>query len=205
MRRSADEAQTMILDAAEHCLLEGGPDSIRLQEIARAVGISHPAVLHHFGTRENLVEAVVKRAVAHLETDLVRLLSHSQATDGAAVFAAIEHVFAALVSRGHGRMLAWLLLSGNAPHEDLLSLHALAELAHRKRLEAAPAQEISFEDTCFRILLVAISVLGESVAGPALRESLGLDARDEAQRFRAWLVRMLAPPEFASPASKPAK
>jgi len=34
-----------------------------LQEIAADVGVSHSTILHHFGSREALVEAVVTRAL----------------------------------------------------------------------------------------------------------------------------------------------
>jgi len=97
VRRSADDARTEILDVAERRMLRVGPDGIRLQQIAQAIGVSHPALLHHFGTREELVEAVVQRALNHLETDLVRLLAQSSTEGAEAVFAAIEHVFSALV------------------------------------------------------------------------------------------------------------
>src|SRR5947199_358921 len=61
-RRTADEARAEILDAAERILVETGPGAIRLQQVAELVGVSHPTVLHHFGTREALVAAVVERA-----------------------------------------------------------------------------------------------------------------------------------------------
>jgi AcrR family transcriptional regulator len=40
---------------------------LRLQDIAADVGISHPAVLHHFGSREALVHAVIQRAILSLQ------------------------------------------------------------------------------------------------------------------------------------------
>ena len=58
-RRSAAETRDAILEAAERRLVDGGPEAIRLQEIAADAGISHPAILHHFGSREGLVEAMV--------------------------------------------------------------------------------------------------------------------------------------------------
>ena len=51
-RLPADEAKTRILEAAQKRLTEGGPDAIRLQDLAADLGISHPAILHHFGSRE---------------------------------------------------------------------------------------------------------------------------------------------------------
>ena len=48
VRRTKEEAQRVILDAAEERLANGGPEALRLQDIAADVGISHPAILHHF-------------------------------------------------------------------------------------------------------------------------------------------------------------
>ena len=79
-RRTAEEARAEILDAAERRLAAAGPAALRLQEVAADVGISHPAVLHHFGSREALVQAVVERAMQNLEDDLVR--SFAGATAG---------------------------------------------------------------------------------------------------------------------------
>ena len=66
-RRSREEARRLILDAAERLLTEGGPEAVRLQEVGRAVGISHPAVLHHFGSREGLLLELESRAMERLQ------------------------------------------------------------------------------------------------------------------------------------------
>ncbi|MDO9127858.1 MAG: helix-turn-helix domain-containing protein, partial [Parvibaculum sp.] len=62
VRRTAEEARRLILDAAEERLAKQGPEGLRLQDIARDVGISHPAILHHFESREGLVRALIARA-----------------------------------------------------------------------------------------------------------------------------------------------
>ena len=61
-RRSAPEARRAILEAAEKRLREGGPEAVRLQDLARDLGVSHPAILHHFGSREKLIRAVMRDA-----------------------------------------------------------------------------------------------------------------------------------------------
>ena len=85
VRRSAEEAQRRILDAAEKRLREGGPEAVRLQDIARDVGISHPAILHHFASRDGLTQALERRAMDRLETELVQVLSSQPAQGGTAV------------------------------------------------------------------------------------------------------------------------
>src|SRR2546422_3143433 len=136
VRRSAAEAQRLILDAAEKRLREGGPEAIRLQDIARDVGISHPAILHHFASRDGLTRALEQRAMRRLEAELVDALS-SQPADGDTAVAIIERAFATLGDAGHARMLAWrvLQLARAEPHEPQRLLRALADLVHARRVE----------------------------------------------------------------------
>src|SRR5262245_2710918 len=139
VRRSAEEAQRMILDAAEKRLREGGPEAIRLQDIARDVGISHPAILHHFASRDGLTQALERRAMQRLEAELVESLSTRPAVGDTAV-AVIERAFAALGDAGHARMLAWRVLQisrTDDPSEPQQLLRALADVVHARRVELA--------------------------------------------------------------------
>src|SRR5271165_2303383 len=76
-RRTGEEARSAILDAAERLLVASGPAGIRLQEVAADVGVSHPTVLHHFGSREGLLEAVVARALESLHAGLLAAVQTS--------------------------------------------------------------------------------------------------------------------------------
>lgn len=196
LRRSAEETRAEILDAAERRLLELGPDGIRLQQIAADVGISHPAVLHHFGNREGLIGAVVTRAFTSLEADLIRSVAAAQPGGDTAIMAAIEQTFQLLVTRGHGRVLSWLLLSGHSPDTSQSQLRVLAEVVHQKRLAATPKADVAFDDTLFRLLLVTLAFIGDSVAGTTMRKIAGMDDRKDSERFRSWLARLLVPPEL---------
>ena len=54
--------------------MESGPAGIRLQDVAREVGVSHPTILHHFGSRDRLVEAVIKRRVRAMNQEVILAL-----------------------------------------------------------------------------------------------------------------------------------
>jgi AcrR family transcriptional regulator len=192
-RRTAEQARREILDAAEKRLGELGPDGLRLQQIAADVGLSHPAILHHFGSREGLLRAVVQRAVESLEADLIRALQVAPATDEPAALDVIERAFRVLVDRGHARVVAWLYLSGHQPDAGMARIRAVAEVAHLRRVELGPPDRpVAFEDTLFRTLLVALTIFGEAVAGAAMRRSAGLDAPGDPARFREWLARLIS-------------
>jgi len=166
----------VILDAAQKRLTEGGPEAVRLQDVARDVGISHPAVLHHFGSREGLLQALEQRAMANLQADLLAARNSDHA---------LERVATTLGEQGHARLLAWWALRGgpeaaSEPHE-----HMLSELA-----DALAAEEPggSREDIEFSIRLIAAAMLGEALLGPTLSRSAGLPQDEASPRFRRRLA-----------------
>jgi AcrR family transcriptional regulator len=83
-RRDAAAAREAILDAAEKQLVVTGPSGIRLQEVAKEAGVSHPTVLHHFGSREALVKAVCTRSVHAIHVGLVEAIASSTGSPNAA-------------------------------------------------------------------------------------------------------------------------
>ncbi len=192
-RRPAEEAQRAILDAAEQRLLAAGPDALRLQDVAADVGVSHPAILHHFGSREGLMRAVTARALASLEADLVRRLADpTDDVDGAAL---LDRVFETLGDRGHARLVAWLVLTGLGdapPGAGVRVVRAVADLVHERRMAAGRATSADFEDSLFTIMLAATALFGDAIVGPQVRASAGL-AQDPGadQRFRNWLAELV--------------
>jgi AcrR family transcriptional regulator len=191
-RRTADEARAAILDAAERCLVEAGPGAIRLQQVAADVGVSHPTVLHHFGSREALVEAVVERALGAIQADVLAAIQ--RAPDGEdEVAALLDRVFAALSTGGHGRALAWCALSGMTPSPQDLRLREIAEAAHHiRKSRRGAARTPPFEDTTFTILLAMFAIFAESVAWPMMSRGAGLpEGKAAEERFRRWLAGVL--------------
>jgi AcrR family transcriptional regulator len=192
-RRTADEARTAILDAAERRLVESGPGGIRLQEVAADVGMSHPTVLHHFGSREALVEAVVARALESLHAGLVAAVRAAPA-DEEQVSGLLDRVFEVLADGGQGRAFMWLALAGYTPQRDQLRLRDVAEAVHelRRARRAGKKRMPPLEDTTFTVLLATMALLAQSVLGAQLLHGAGVgdDARAQA-RFRAWLARLM--------------
>lgn len=191
-RRTAEEARAAILDAAEHRLVAAGPGGIRLQEVAAEVGVSHPTVLHHFGSREALVEAVVRRSLDSIQVDVRNALQKAPEGEGP-VASMFDGVFEALTSRGQGRALMWLALAGHKPKDDTLRLHESAETIHALRAARLPDGDDapSFEDSQFMVVLAASVLLASSVIGESMLRDAGVRDAKGAARFRAWLARLL--------------
>jgi AcrR family transcriptional regulator len=185
-RLPADEARRRILEAAERELARVGPTGLKLTELAAELGISHPAILHHFGSREGLVSAVVRKAVLSLNEQLVNLLRHSGG-DGRAI---LDRVVDFYSGRGHARLLAWLALADeNRDEADAQPLRMLAE--ELLKLRGSPPEEL--DELLFRIQVGAFALFGEALLGRAVRRDSGQpDTQEVSERFRRKLLAMLA-------------
>ena len=191
-RRSAETAREEILAAAERRLIADGPAALRLQDLAAEVGISHPAILHHFGSREGLVNAVVERAIAKLHADLIAAIAGSGTRfDGVSL---LDRVHDMLATRGHARLLAWLVLSGYEPLDGAdvrAGWKKIIDMTHAAR-RAATSTTASREDTAFTVVLSALAVFGQALAGPNTFAAAGLGRTPKVQaQFRAWLSALL--------------
>ncbi len=195
-RRTADEARRMILDAAEARFLAEGPAALRLQELAGELGVSHPTILHHFGSREGLVRAVAARSLGALQADLVAALGEGDLPKRD-VAALVEQIFSALGEHGQARMLAWLALSteGRAmAGEAGPFLRVLSVMVHTRRMEAwtGPEPGPSFEDSRFVVMLAVTALVGDALLGQAIRASGGFgDDPDSGRRFHKWLAALV--------------
>src|SRR5438876_6407153 len=78
VRRTRAAAREEMLDAAEELLGVGGPDAVRVQRVARAVGVSDAAVHYHFESRDALFEALLRRTGRRLRAQLAATLRRQQ-------------------------------------------------------------------------------------------------------------------------------
>lgn len=193
---SGAETRAAILQAADARLRAHGPAKVRLDAVAEAVGISRQAVLHHFGSRDGLMRAVVGRAWGELFEEL-RALGDGEAPS---VEEALERVDEVARRRGNARVGAWLLLSGTQlPPEAIVD--QLAALPVRLvGPDDADSEGVLDEDHLrqarYTTLLMAAALFGDAIFGGRFREVFGMPD-DEAARadFRAWLAERLVQAE----------
>lgn len=192
-RRTADEARTAILDEAERQLVASGPAGIRLQEIAAELGISHPTVLHHFGSREALVQAVVERVMGSIHAAILESLERTEAAEDS-IETLLHRVSAVISERGHARVLYWLALTGLGPPDERGPFARVVEAtqALRRRAREPGQRAPTVEDTRFTLALVTLALTSESVLGTKLFENLGLPTGEATHtRFRQWLASLI--------------
>jgi AcrR family transcriptional regulator len=190
LRRTPEEARRLILEAARSRLATTGPEGLRLQDIAAAAGISHPLILHHFGSREGLVRALTRQAVAELRDKLVTAME----TGEYSVEQQLDRVFDAFRD-GLAQRLAWLATvdPGGGAEGTQMIMCDIADRLHARRIATAPpGAAITRSDTDALIHLVATSAFGDALYGAQLHRSAGLPATSETDRsFRRWLAALI--------------
>jgi AcrR family transcriptional regulator len=188
-RLDAAAARERILDVAEKRLAAVGPSGIRLQDVAAEAGVSHPNVLHHFGSRELLVKAVIARSMRAINASLVEAIRASTG-EKEQLEAMIEGVAATLDRMGHGRVVMWLALEGHAIDGADARLIDVVEAAHT--LRRSRNKRASRDDTARTVVLGALALCAGSVMAPMMLENAGLSGDPRAiGQFRKWLARLL--------------
>lgn len=190
VRRRPDEARQLILAAAQAAIARSGPEGLRLHDIAAAAGVSHPLILHHFGSRAGLVRALTRAAIEELQDKLVAAM----AGPDFALEAQLDRVFEAFRD-GLGQRLAWLatVAPESGPGDSPMIQREIADRVHARRLAAAPpGTEVSREDSEFLVYLIAIAALGDAISGARFRQSAGVaEGAETDRRFRSWLAALI--------------
>jgi AcrR family transcriptional regulator len=195
-RRSAAVARREILDAAQRRLSRGGPDAIRLQDIARDVGISHPTILHHFGSRDGLISALDVRAIHALTDDVAEIINSGGAAGSSVQL--IERVAETMDQQGLARLIAWWAMrepesSGTPEVEPAALVNDVSKLIFERLVEPespAPARDRR-EEVSFGVRLAVVAMLGDALIGDVMSQVEPGQRDAERHRFRAWLAELL--------------
>jgi len=189
VRRTPEEARRLILEAAEADMGASGPAGLRLEAVAKAAGVSHPTILHHFGSREGLIQALNLKTIQQLKSVLLDVLSTAPATSEDA----ISSTFAAYRD-GLAQRMVWLMQSKQPMGAvGLPAFDELVEALHAMRLRISGSEpKFDIEDTRAIVHLTTIAAFGDAIIGARLRRAG--DASQEAllrARFEHWFGEML--------------
>lgn len=190
-RRSPEVARAEALVAARRLLLEDGPEAVTLKAVASAIGMSHPNLIHRFGSASGLQSALMADLVSELGA-AIRTAAEEWRTSGAGGPSGLmEPVFKAFAEQGAGRLAAWIALSGDLTH--LAPVHAaLNELTGTLAEAFGDAPEVR-RNLTHAVFLTTLVAFGDAVIGPPLREMLKLKteaARDDfSEMLFGWVQR----------------
>ncbi len=120
--RPTEERRRQILDAARTCILEGGFQSTRVQEIAEAAGLSKGAVYFHFESKRALLEALLEDEFERA----ARIFDEVDADAGGQPLATAARAFVAFLGEPDDPRHRLFLLTGEiAVHDDALRARIL--------------------------------------------------------------------------------
>ena len=165
VRRSPEAARENILSAAEAILVEHGPQALKLADVAKAAGVVHANVIHHFGSISGVETALMERMIRALADKVITGFN----TGGAAPGFGAQALFEAFEAKGAARLAAWLELTGEGRRMTLVR-EVVDEI-----VQTRVAQEVGVDREAIVdfILVNIILAVGVGLFGPTLSELLG--------------------------------
>jgi len=167
-RRSGEEAREEAIAAARKLLIERGPDAVTLKAVAAELGVSHTALLHHFGTAAKLQSELMSTMVRDLEAAVQGAATHLR-SDEAAPRALVDLVFDAFDKGGAGKLAAWIGLSGNFDVLEPVGV-AVQELVSAMEDKFAHEKGDPRRGVTSVVLFIALMAVGDSLIGEPLKE-----------------------------------
>lgn len=157
--------------AARRLIVEGSESVLTMRAVADAAGVTYPNLSHHFGSAAGLHAAIAE--------DLVRELLEGLKTVGQEMDShernygvLVDRVFDLFDRNGLGRVLGWLVRSGETsrlrPVNRLLADFIAGRSRGRSKTEAKRIARVA--------LIVAFAAYAESSVGPLLGEVMGAAA-----------------------------
>jgi AcrR family transcriptional regulator len=177
VRRPPDEARRLILDAAEALLVEGGVAAVQIRAIAARVGMTDAGVNHHFGTRDRLLQALLRDGGRKLRVGIEKILG-SWLDRGADVGALVD-TLAAFYRRGYGELAVALHAAGWRDRGSGM-LDPVVEALHARRPRSA-----AIEDTRLAVAALHQALATEPLYGREFRRSASAPAA-AAPQLRWW-------------------
>lgn len=159
--------RSQALAAARRLIVEGPDDALTMRAVADAAGVTYPNLSHHFGSAAGLHAAIAE--------DLVRELLAGLQTVGVEMDN-VEHDYRAVVDRvfdlfgehGLGRVLGWLVRSGETsrlkPVNQMLADFIASRARPRSKTDAKRISRVA--------LIVAFAAYAESSVGSLLGDAL---------------------------------
>ncbi len=180
IRRTPEEARSLILEVAARRLGEMGLEGLNISGVAQEAGMSHATVIHHFGSTGAMREELLKKMTTELLVDVMDALQAHESTEGV-----LDRLFSKLSQGGHGRLVAWLLLDQSTGEWSAQSPDT--KQMFKSIIDTIAEEAGSERDAKQQVFLVALAAMGLGIAGDRLAELIGLDQADQ-QEFPHWLA-----------------
>jgi AcrR family transcriptional regulator len=94
---TSQDTKSRILDVAEHLFMEHGFEATSLRQLTSSAGVNLAAVNYHFGSKEELFQAVLTRRLDPMNHERIELLARLERESGDKPIAC-ERILAAMLT-----------------------------------------------------------------------------------------------------------
>jgi AcrR family transcriptional regulator len=191
-RKTGVEGNTRaaILEAAQKRLARLGADGLRLQDIARDVGVSHPTILHHFGSRDGLIVAMVQHIGEAFVSEIIRRVPIGP-TPLPNEVSKVGLVYDLLADKGFGALLGWAYRQRPADivlvTKNLVSMAFESMVQHKTELDGVQPNDDWQKQLAYSIRLVLMAAAGETLIGKPISFAHG-----NYDGFQIWIGEVLS-------------
>lgn len=206
----AGDVRGQVLAAATRLFSARGFDGTTIQAIADEVGVTKPAVLHHFPSKEVLHRAVLDAVLEHFQRTLPSLLFAATASEDRfdSVFGELRRFFAEDENRA--RLMIREALDRPESMRTILAgpvrpwLNAIAEYIRAGQAHGRHFADVDAEAYIFHMLLLVINAVA---AAPLCGPALGVPSAEARPRSERELARLAKTSLFSPPraGAKPRK
>lgn len=194
VRRTVEASRQTILETAERYLIEEGPQGVKVQKVARELGLTDAAIHYHFGNREGLLEALLRFSGRRFVDELV-LATEGSDPSSFDIATAARLLSSLYDQRGTARLAMWLVLSGWSPPGAGM-LRPLTDRFHASRTDRAHKLGLpvpKLEDSQKLTALLSAVAFTQALFGDALMRSVGLSAVSP-EDYLSWVTTLLDRP-----------
>ena len=191
-RRNPDEAKRLILDAAAELLRDGGPEAVQMRAVAARLGQTDAAIHHHFGSRDGLLESLLRDAGRRMRARVGEVVGgFGDHADPGALVNALAEIYA----EGYGELGIALNRSGWRDRGSGMlrgvvdALHVRARRRYRARGGPRPVRR----DIELSVAALHQALATESAFGHEFRRSVGFRGTESAgaRAARRWWADVL--------------
>ncbi|HEY0800890.1 MAG TPA: TetR/AcrR family transcriptional regulator [Steroidobacteraceae bacterium] len=178
IRRAPSDMRAQALAAARRLIVEGSDAALTMRALADAAGVTYPNLSHHFGSAAGLHAAIAEDLVRELLVGLqtVDIEMNNLEHDYRAV---VVRVFDLFSQNGLGRVLGWLVRSGETSRLEPVNRMLADFIASRAR----PRSKTDAKRISRVALIVAFAAYAESSVGSLLGDILGASASKRRDYF----------------------
>jgi len=187
VRRDPQQARALILDSAAELLAHGGVAAVQMRAVAARVGMTDAGVAHHFGSRDNLLQELLRhggrRARAAVQDAIGAWL------EGDADLLQLVTSMAEVYRAGLGELAVALHAAGWRDRGRGM-LDPLVEALHARRPDP---QATPIDDTRMAVAAFHQAIALEPIYGSAFRRSAGFAAAAATDRdttLRWWAAQL---------------